>query len=130
MADRVRAGIAALSNTRYGSVCANCPGNLQFTLDKGCKALTMESGSREDQVVEREETFSWLEVALLALHAGNNAKPQDSYLFLKLLLKSKEQKQQIKYLDLQLLRDLFFASPGAAFAQRLHEAGKAGGSAE
>lgn len=58
MADRVRAGIAALSNTRYGSVCANCPGNLQFTLDKGCKALTMESGSREDQVVEREERLS------------------------------------------------------------------------
>lgn len=48
----VRAGLPALCNTQYGSVCANCPRDLQVTLDKGCKALIMDSGTRGDQEVE------------------------------------------------------------------------------
>lgn len=49
-------------------------------------------------------------IALLALHSGNKAKPQEPGWFLKLLLKSKEQKEQIKYLDLLILR-ILYSSP-------------------
>lgn len=53
--------------------------------------------------IHEREDMPWPEVTLPALHTENNAKPCQ---FLQLLLKSKEQKDQIKYLDLLLLRIL------------------------